>query len=94
MNSLQKKIDALPKQAVWEERKISLIDDPGEEHLIQYRNPLDAVKALWGDPNHANDLVYSPVKVYTDEEHQDHLYNEMWTAKWWWKVQVCYCHNL
>lgn len=88
VRDLHAKIDKLPKRANWNECMVSLKDDPTQEHLIQYRNPLHAIQSLWGNPAHTEQLVYRPEKMWSDSGKGSRLYNEMWTGDWWWKLQV------
>ncbi|KAI5117089.1 hypothetical protein M0805_000569 [Coniferiporia weirii] len=87
MDNLHKKIDGLPGMAPWHETTISLADEPDESHLIQYCDPIDAIKSLWGNPTYAKHLVYAPMKMWSNLDRDSRLYNEMWTGKWWWTVQ-------
>lgn len=89
MRSLQKKIDELPKQAEWIQKTVTLEGDASEEHLIQFRNPIEAIKSLWSDPSHMNDLKFAPEQHYSSPDRKGRIYNEMWTGKWWQTVQVC-----
>ncbi|KAF8889565.1 hypothetical protein BD779DRAFT_1610960 [Infundibulicybe gibba] len=59
----------------------------GEVFDIYYRNPLECVKALFGDPEFANDLLLKPERHYTSPDKADRLYHEMNTGKWWWETQ-------
>jgi hypothetical protein len=34
-------------------------------------------------------MQYAPEKLFTDEAGTDEVVNEMWTAQWWWEIQVC-----
>ncbi|KAH8094594.1 hypothetical protein DFH11DRAFT_1555464 [Phellopilus nigrolimitatus] len=87
MDSLYKKMEKLPGMAPWQERTIRLADDPDEEHLIQYRNPIQAIKNLWSNPAHAKHMVYAPEKMWANADRDSRLYNEMWTGNWWWTLQ-------
>lgn len=80
----------MPSEAPWVTTQISFTDRPNEKFFVQYRNVLDAVKALLGDPELAKHLVYKPSKVFTDPSRESRIYSEMWTGKWWSEVQVCY----
>ena len=31
---------------------------------------------------------YAPERVYEDVEEKSQIFNEMWTANWWWDTQV------
>jgi Plavaka transposase len=91
-----KKVDQLPIGPEW---KCSLIevtgdqqDDDGNtksEHLeLWYRDPVECVKELIGNPAFKNHMSYVPERVYKDEEGKVRVYDEMWTGDWWWETQV------
>lgn len=94
MDNLYKKIDKLPGMAPWHETTIRLANEPDEAHLIQYRDPIEAIKSLWKNPTYAKHMVYAPTKMWANSDRDSRLYNEMWTGKWWWTVQVSYLHNI
>lgn len=33
-------------------------------------------------------MAYAPEQVYKDKEGKVRIYDEMWTANWWWDLQV------
>ena len=88
MDQLYKRLNELPMKAEWHETKISLVEDPNEEHIVQYRNILECIKSLWSDPLVVDKLVCRPEKMYADNTRKSRLYNEMWTGQWWNKMQV------
>ena len=92
--TLHQLIDKLPERAgPWRER-ILTFEDRDEEFIIRYRNSLEAVKALIGDPTLSTDMTYSPQKVFSlQDDHEERLISEMWTADWWWEVQVFTFHS-
>lgn len=61
----------------------------GGEHLKFYcREILPSIKAIFGDPELKNDLIFAPERHFTDNERTCRIYNEMHTGDWWWSVQV------
>jgi hypothetical protein len=46
------------------------------------------VKELIGNPAFKDFMSFVPERVYTDKEGKDRIYDEMWTADWWWEMQV------
>ena len=93
MDELYSKLGQLPSKAEWRQCNIILVEDPTEEHQIEYRDILEAIQSLWSDPLLADQLIYRPEKMYSDETRQSRLYNEMSTGSWWWKIQVtAACH--
>jgi hypothetical protein len=49
---------------------------------------MQCIRALYGDPQFAEHLVFAPERHYTSREHSCRIYNEMHTGDWWWSVQV------
>ena len=66
MRTLLQKVDSMPDRAPWMEQWITFKDRPGEKHLVQYRDIIIAMKALLGNPAHADKIVYRPSHVFTD----------------------------
>lgn len=60
----------------------------GETFEIYYRDVLECTRALFGDPEFADDLVFAPERHYTDSTKQIRVYSEMHTGSWWWDRQV------
>ena len=56
--------------------------------MVQFRDPLEAIRTLLGNPAHAQDIVYKPKKVFSDRTKEKRIYSEMWTGKWWHSIQV------
>ena len=53
------------------------------------RNIIECLRVLWGDPDFVEDLIFEPEHHYSDDDEVMHLFHEMETGKWWWRVQVC-----
>ena len=96
-----KKIDALPTQWAtgWTcdivTSKGDLLNEAGEplpsEKLeLWRRDPVECVRELLGNPALKNYLKYAPERVYEDSEGNSRVYDEMWTANWWWDTQVIF----
>ena len=61
----------------------------GDEELEFYcRDAVQSIQALYGDPQFADQLVFTPERHYTSHERSCRIYNEMHTGDWWWAVQV------
>jgi hypothetical protein len=82
-------IDSLPGRSHFQCKDLSV----GHEHLeFYYRDVLQCIRSLYGNPQFAQDLAFAPEQHYTSHERTCHLYNEMFTGDWWWAVQVCILH--
>ncbi|KAF5349741.1 hypothetical protein D9757_014553 [Collybiopsis confluens] len=88
--SMLHKIDQIPGRCgEWYTKELAFKDRPEEKFIVWHRNPLDAIKALWGDPSFSTKLVYKPVKVFKGDinSEEERLFSEMWTGSFWNAVQ-------
>ncbi|KAH9918422.1 uncharacterized protein B0H18DRAFT_824378, partial [Fomitopsis serialis] len=85
--ALLQHVDSLPERAEWTERLLSFKDRPNEKHLLQFRDIIQAIRTLLGNPEHADRIVYRPRRLFSDASRKHRLYNEMWTGRWWHAVQ-------
>lgn len=54
------------------------------------RDPVECVKELMGNPAFKDDMAYRPVRKWRESGSQERrVYDEAWTADWWWQTQVC-----
>jgi Plavaka transposase len=61
----------------------------GSETLqLYYRDILQCIHALYGDPEFARDLIFAPERHYTNRERTSQVFSDMHTGEWWWAVQV------
>ncbi|KAJ3713555.1 hypothetical protein C8R42DRAFT_567156, partial [Lentinula raphanica] len=80
--SMLNKVDQIPERCgSWFVKQLSFNDRPQEEFTVRYRDPIEAIRALWGDPSLSKDLVYKPAKLFRkpDCDEKDRIYSEMWT---------------
>ncbi|KAJ7875217.1 hypothetical protein B0H13DRAFT_1894237 [Mycena leptocephala] len=54
---------------------------------VYFRPVVDCIKALYGDPEFAQELVFFPERHYADADRTIRLYHDMHTAEWWWRTQ-------
>jgi len=87
---LNKIIDEeLPGRPHFERYEILMEDEVCE---IFMRDIIECLKALFGDPELGQYLVFVPEMHYTDETVSVRLYHDMHTGKWWWGTQVRLSH--
>ncbi|KAG2153819.1 hypothetical protein DEU56DRAFT_725961 [Suillus clintonianus] len=60
----------------------------GEAFDVFYRDIIECIKALYGDPDFADFLIFAPERHYADEDHTVWLFHDMHTGKWWWDTQM------
>lgn len=90
-----KKIDGLPTGPKFERKEILLtgdiIDESGEKSTevleLWYRNPVECIQELLGNPLFKDYLHYAPTRIHKRSTGK-RVFHEAWTAQWWWKAQV------
>ncbi|KAI0058289.1 hypothetical protein BV25DRAFT_1919489 [Artomyces pyxidatus] len=60
----------------------------GKTFEVYYRDVLECIRTLYGNPEFSKYMVYAPEKHFTDKEKTSRVYHEMHTGDWWWRVQV------
>ncbi|KAG8898353.1 hypothetical protein FRB99_007493 [Tulasnella sp. 403] len=93
-SSFYKKIDELPKGPHFEHRLLTihgdLRDEDGnqltEDLELWYRDPVECVKELLGNPAFKDNLSYKPTCIQKGSNGK-RVYNEACTGDWWWEVQ-------
>ncbi|KAJ6537137.1 hypothetical protein B0H19DRAFT_1213719 [Mycena capillaripes] len=91
------KVDQLPTGPDWACKMVKAagnrVDENGEmmsEDLeLWMRDPVECIKELMSNPAFRAHMAYAPERVYgTKEGHEEsRIFDEMWTAEWWWKLQ-------
>ena len=59
-----------------------------EDLELWMRDPVECVKELVGNPAFKESMSFVPERVYAEGNGTNRIYDEMWTADWWWKTQV------
>ncbi|KAJ7868958.1 hypothetical protein B0H14DRAFT_3107217 [Mycena olivaceomarginata] len=99
--SFLQRIDALPTGPDWTCDLVTVVGDRidendeimSEELELWKRDPVECIKELMSNPAFKDHMAYkfdAPEKVYSNPEgeEQSQVVDEMWTASWWWKIQV------
>ncbi|KAJ6616602.1 hypothetical protein B0H10DRAFT_1799063 [Mycena sp. CBHHK59/15] len=76
--------EKLPGRPKFQRREIVV---GGEAYDVYFRNILECVKALYGDPEFSAHLKFAPEHHYADKDETIRLYHDMHTGKWWWATQ-------
>jgi hypothetical protein len=82
-------MEMLPKVPEWKSKEITLPDHQTSEpmHLF-YRDALDCVEYMFGNPLFANHMDFCPVRLYQDAEQTIRVYSEWMTGNAAWEMQV------
>ncbi|RPD60944.1 hypothetical protein L226DRAFT_545471 [Lentinus tigrinus ALCF2SS1-7] len=59
----------------------------GEAFKVFYRDVIQCIRALYGDPEFLGVLVFTPERHYTDSDCKTRVYFDMHTGRWWWDTQ-------
>ena len=59
-----------------------------EKLEVWYRDPVECIKEIIGNPIFAQHLAFAPERVFRDPNGKERHIDEMWTADWWWDIQV------
>ena len=94
--SFLKKVDMLPTGPGWKceilRAEGDLLGDDGqpliEELELWWREPVECVKELVGNPAFKKFMSFVPEQVFSDKDGKERVLDEMWTADWWWNIQV------
>ncbi|CAA7267308.1 unnamed protein product [Cyclocybe aegerita] len=83
IRALHKKLDSMPDKAgEWQTKHLRFKDRPDETFTIRHRDPVEAIKSLWKDPELSPEMIFQPCKTYTDDTREDRIFSEMWTGRW------------
>ena len=55
---------------------------------LWHRDPVECIAKILGNPSFKGHQAYSPEHHFRKNDGINHEYSEMWTADWWWNVQV------
>jgi hypothetical protein len=89
IRALHQKVDKIPERAGdWQTRTLTFKDRPNDKFTVHFRDPVEAIRSLWRDPDLSPHMVYAPSKIYADAKKDNRIYTEMWTGQWWHILQV------
>ncbi|KAF8258517.1 hypothetical protein EI94DRAFT_1774184 [Lactarius quietus] len=54
---------------------------------VFYRDVIDCIRYLFGDPTFMPHLCFVPERHYTDHMKDTRMYHDMHAGKWWWSTQ-------
>ncbi|KAK0474131.1 hypothetical protein EDD18DRAFT_1313532 [Armillaria luteobubalina] len=88
-------IDQLPDGVAWKLQTLKLTGDKldvdgkalTEDLELWWRDPLEVIKDLMGNPAFCEVMKYAPEKLFEDVAGERAIVNQMWTAEWWWQLQ-------
>ncbi len=75
----------LPGRPPFQRKEVLVGDEVCE---VFYRDIIQCIRTLFGDPDLAPYLIFAPEKHYIDDERTEQMYHDMHTGSWWWSTQV------
>ena len=89
-------VDSLPITSKWKCEVIkvegNIIGEGGkpktENVELWFRNPIECIQDLIGNPSFQDHIAYAPQRVFTSDAGTTRIYDEAWTGNWWWAMQV------
>ena len=70
--------------------KCEILSIYGQEFSLHYRDIVQCLQGLIGNPEFTDHLIIVPERHYVDAEKNIRVIDEMHTGDWWWSVQVCF----
>ncbi|KAI0728335.1 hypothetical protein C8Q72DRAFT_875895 [Fomitopsis betulina] len=94
-DNLLRDIDSLPDGVDWKCELVKLTGDikdldgnaMKEKVEFWFRNPLECIRELLGNPTFRDTMKYAPERHHVDKDGMTKVVSEMWTADWWWNLQ-------
>ncbi|QRV74477.1 hypothetical protein RhiJN_02491 [Ceratobasidium sp. AG-Ba] len=89
LKEFKQEVNRLPRGPSWFRESIKVIGDEGQEILdLWKRHVVDMIRYLLSDPHFIPHTRFAPDQHYDSEARHNRVYGEMWSGKWWWRMQV------
>jgi hypothetical protein len=89
---LASRMESLPGGPPWQAQKLDFQDAPAEDLVLYWRDPVESLRWLEGNPAFCGHVSFTPVEAFTDSHMTNRLYSEAHTGRLWAELQhkVCY----
>ena len=87
-------IESLPSGPRWTYRVLSSNHEIKDPVYLYYHNALDHVKLLFNHPLFADNMDFSPYRLFTFSEHDVRVYTEWMSSDSNWELQVSSEHRI
>lgn len=82
-------IDRLRHGPEWKIHEVPItVGKRVRKHFMFARNPVDVVRELIGSLHLDGSIQYAPQRQYTSDKRDVQVFDEMWSGRWWWRMQV------
>jgi hypothetical protein len=77
--------NCLPGRPQFMKKQVIVADEVFD---VYFRDVIECIKALFGNPEFSAVLVFQPEQHFTDDSESIRMYHNMHTGEWWWSTQV------
>jgi hypothetical protein len=65
------------------------VEIAGETVTMYSRDVVECIKALYGNAQFAEHMIFKPERHYDKGNGGQRHYHDLHTGEWWWQMQVC-----
>ncbi|QRW12622.1 hypothetical protein RhiLY_11621 [Ceratobasidium sp. AG-Ba] len=88
LKEFEQEIGRLPQVPPWFRETIIVNGDQENEILdLWKRDVIALIRYLLSDRRFIPHMRFAPERQYDSETRQNQIYSEMWSGKWWWRMQ-------
>ncbi|QRW13139.1 hypothetical protein RhiLY_12138 [Ceratobasidium sp. AG-Ba] len=88
LKEFEQEIGRLPRGPPWFRETIIVNGDQENEILnLWKRDVIALIRYLLSDRRFIPHMRFAPERQYDSETRQNQIYSEMWSGKWWWRMQ-------
>ncbi|QRV90393.1 hypothetical protein RhiJN_18411 [Ceratobasidium sp. AG-Ba] len=88
LKDFEQEVNRLPRGPRWYRETIIVTGDQDVEVLDLWKRDIaELIRMLLSDPRFIPHTRYAPERHYTSETKRHRVYNEMWSGRWWWRMQ-------
>lgn len=89
LREFEQEINRLPRGPSWIRETIIVSGDQDNEILdLWKRDIIEMIRSLLTDARFIPHMRFAPERQYDSNSKQNRVYGEMWSAEWWWQMQV------
>ncbi|QRV82764.1 hypothetical protein RhiJN_10779 [Ceratobasidium sp. AG-Ba] len=88
LKEFEQEINRLPQGPSWFRETIIVNGDQDNKILDFWKRDIIAlIRSLLADPRFIPHMRFAPERQYNSRTRQNRVYGEMWSGKWWWRMQ-------
>ncbi|QRV99831.1 hypothetical protein RhiJN_27850 [Ceratobasidium sp. AG-Ba] len=88
LKELEQEVNRLPRGPPWFRETIVVIGDQSNEILDLWKRDIIAlICRLLTDRRFIPHMRFTPERHYDSKTRRNRVYGEMWSGKWWWRMQ-------